>query len=94
MSEIYIVSVLYGCCKNICCICSDGYTRMLQVSIQKVSSTSDICCKCFIWTLHMLQWLYTYVAVVIDICCKCIFKMFHLLWTFIGSASRLQMFHK
>ena len=39
----------YGYCKSRfrCRICCNGYTRMLQVSIQNVSSTSDICCKCF-----------------------------------------------
>jgi hypothetical protein len=39
----------YGCCKSRfgCCICCNGYTHILQVSTQNVSSTSDICCKIF-----------------------------------------------
>jgi hypothetical protein len=41
--QTYVASVLCGCC-----ICFSGYTHMLQVVIQNVSSVSDICCRCFI----------------------------------------------
>jgi hypothetical protein len=88
----------YGCCesRSRCHIYCNGYTRMLQVSIQNVSSTSDVCCKWFYldieYICNMLQWLYTYVA---SICCKHMFQMFHLLYTYvIESAFILHMFHK
>jgi hypothetical protein len=72
-------SVSYGCCKSRSeyCICCNGYRRMLQVSIQNISSTSDVCCKCFIWMLHMLQWLYAYVGSACSncfICFKCMLQ--------------------
>jgi hypothetical protein len=70
MFQMYVTSVSYECCKSRsrCCICCNSYTRMLQVSIQNVSSISDVRCKCFICMLHMLQWLYIYV---VSICFKC-----------------------
>ena len=36
----YVASVLYGYCKSRsgCCICCNGYTRMLQASVPNVSS--------------------------------------------------------
>jgi hypothetical protein len=55
------------CCKcfilSRCSICFSGYKRMLQASIQNVSSVSDVCCKC----------VYLAVADAIHICCKRMF---------------------
>jgi hypothetical protein len=43
------------CVSNICCICCNDYTRMLQVYNSNVSVISNVCCKCFTQTLHMLH---------------------------------------
>jgi hypothetical protein len=34
-------------------MCCNGYTRMFQVYVSKVSSVPDVCCKYFIWMLHI-----------------------------------------
>ena len=52
----YVASVL-----SRCCICFNGYTHMLQASIQNISSVSDVCCKRF----HLDV---AYVLVAIHIC--------------------------
>jgi hypothetical protein len=62
--QTYIVSVLFGCC-----ICCNGYTRMLQVYVSNVLALSNVCCKWFIQMLYMLYWIYTYVA---SVCFKCL----------------------
>jgi hypothetical protein len=45
--HMHVTSVLCGCCesRSACCICCNGYTRLLQASVQNVSSVfSDVCC--------------------------------------------------
>jgi hypothetical protein len=76
---MHVASVSCGCCKSRsgCCICCNGYTRMLQASVPNVSAVSDGCCTCFIWVLHMF---YTYVASVLSRCCICftlMLQVFH-----------------
>jgi hypothetical protein len=74
----YMLQVFYmDVAKNSygCCICCNGYTRILQVSIQNVSFTSYVCYKCFVWMLYMLQWPYTYVASVSFKCFICFKRM-------------------
>ena len=70
----HVASVSYGYCKSRsgCCICCNGCTCMLHMSIPKVSSVSlDVCCKC----------VYLDVAYISHICCKyfilmlCMFAM-------------------
>jgi hypothetical protein len=71
------LSVSYACCKcscgccksrSRCCICYNGYTHMLQVSVPNVSAVLDRCCMCLIWVLYMFH---TYVASVSFQCCIC-----------------------
>jgi hypothetical protein len=60
-----------GCCKSRswCRICCNGYTYILQVPIQNVSSTLDICCKCFYLDVaYVVMAIHTYIA---SICFKC-----------------------
>jgi hypothetical protein len=54
---MHVASVSCGCCKSRsgCCICCNGYTRMLQASVPNISVVSDECCMCFIWVLHMFH---------------------------------------
>jgi hypothetical protein len=59
-----VVSVSYGCYKNILgyCICRNSFTRMLQVFVPNASAVfTDVCCKC----------VYSDVTYVLHICCKC-----------------------
>ena len=68
------------CISSRCCICCNGYTRMLQVYVSNISAVSNVCCKCFIRMWHMLQWPYTYVvSSILDVCCRKCFmlQMFH-----------------
>jgi hypothetical protein len=72
MFQTYVTSFSYGCCKSGsgCCICCNGCTRMLQVSVPNVSSIfSDVCCKC----------VYMDVTYLSHICCKrfiCMLRIF------------------
>ena len=50
----------------------NGYTRILQAAVPKVSAILDGCCTCFIWVLHMFH---TYVASVSSGCCVCFTHM-------------------
>jgi hypothetical protein len=71
MFQRYVASVSYECSKSRsgCCICYNGYTHMLQVSVPNVSSVfSDVCCKC----------VYLDVAYVSHICCKCFIWILHM----------------
>jgi hypothetical protein len=43
MFHLDVACVLSGCC-----ICCNGYTRILQVYVSNVSSVSEVCCKCFV----------------------------------------------
>ena len=67
MFNMYVTSVLYGCCKSRsrCCICCNGCTHILQASVLNVSSV--VCCKCVyqdvayiphICFIHMLRSFY------------------------------------
>jgi hypothetical protein len=95
-----IAIVSYACCKSRsgCCICCNGYRRILQPFVPNVSVVSDICCTCFIWVLHtfhimlqvvnsdvayVLQWLHTCFPRVSDLYCKC----FQLFWTYVANVS-------
>jgi hypothetical protein len=73
----------YECCKSIsgCRIYYNGYTHVLQVSIQNVSFTSDICCKCFyldvvfvVVAIYMLQAYVPNISSALDVCYR---KCFH-----------------
>jgi hypothetical protein len=71
MFYMYVPNVSYECCKSRsgCCICYNGCTRTLQVSIPNVHMFLDVCCKC----------VYVDIAYVLHICCKCfiwILRMF------------------
>jgi hypothetical protein len=68
--NVSAVSSIYCMFLPRCCICSIGYTHMLQVYILNVSPISYRCCKCF-------SWMMLYVVVVIHICCKRMFSLFH-----------------
>jgi hypothetical protein len=73
MFQRYVASVLYWCCKNRsgCCICCNGYTRMLKCIL-----------NCFMYFRRMLQVFYQYVANVdldVPYTCMlqaCVFKCF------------------
>jgi hypothetical protein len=74
----YVARVSYGCCKSRlrCCICCNGCTRMLQMSVPNVLSVfSDVFCKrsVFIWMLHMFH---TYDVSVLFRCCVCVATVF------------------
>jgi hypothetical protein len=67
---MHVASVSCGCCKSRsrCCICCNGYTCMLQVSIPNVSAVSDV------WYMRV----YLGVAYVSHLCCKCFIRMLHM----------------
>jgi hypothetical protein len=72
MFQRCVTTASYRCCKSKsgCCICCNGYTRMLQMSVPNVSSVFlDISCKC----------VYLDVACVLHICCTCFIWMLHML---------------
>jgi hypothetical protein len=73
---MHVVSVSYGCCKSRsgCCICCNGYTRMLQAYVSNVSSVfQTYVANVFIWMLHMFH---TYVASILSGCCTCFYNYF------------------
>jgi hypothetical protein len=86
---MYIVSVLYRCCKSRsgccksrseCCICCNGYTRMFQMFHlfqTYVASVLSGCCKC-----RSGCCIYMHIASVClgvsYVCCKCFIWMLHM----------------
>jgi hypothetical protein len=64
MFQRYVWSVSDGCC-----ICCNGYTRMLQVCSKCFIYFSDVCCKC----------VYLNVACILHICCLRFIRMLHIL---------------
>ena len=64
MLQVFHVDVAKS--RSGCCICCNGYTRMLQAFVPNVLAISDGCCTCFICVLHMFH---TYVASVSSECC-------------------------
>jgi hypothetical protein len=85
----YVASVSYECCKSKlgCCICCNGYTCMLQVSVSNVSSVfsyeccnwfyldvayvSHICCSFYLDVTYVLQWLSSVFGVFVSVLDTC-----------------------
>jgi hypothetical protein len=68
-------------------MCCDGYTRMLQVSIQNVSSILDVCFKCLSrhciccnGYTYILQIYVANILVILDVCCRML-QVFHEAYT-------------
>ena len=87
MFQMYVASVLNGCCKNRSgyCICCNGCTRILQRSVTNILSMFSgrilqmclsECCICFTHTLHVCLfgccvWLQWFPSVF-----RCFFQVF------------------